>query len=382
MLFAACSGGKPKGGGNAPSSPSGGGSTVAASRPIPVTIATAVQKDVPIDVRAVGSVEPYSTVQVKSLVDGQIAKVHFQEGQFVKKDDILFTIDPRPFQAAVAQAEATVAKDQTTLTFAQRAAERSNILVKQKQISAEENDQSVAAAASAAAILKADQAAVETAKLKLQYCIIKSPIDGRTGNLDVNEGNVIKANADNPLVTIVQLEPIYITFSVSERYLGDIHKYNEKGPLKTEAMAPGNREHPITGKLTFINNQVDKTAGTIQLKSTVDNKDHGLWPGEYVDVVLTLTSIPNATVVPSQAVQVSQQGQTVFVVKPDSTVDLRQVVTGQTVGNETVIDSGLKPGEIAVTDGQLRLLPGSKVQEAKTPGQQAAQNGQKVASSQ
>jgi membrane fusion protein, multidrug efflux system len=338
-----------------------------AGQPVPVTVGTAVTRDIPVRIRAIGTAEPYTSVQVKSLIDGQITTSHFKEGQFVKKGDMLFTIDPRPYQAQLAAAEAALAKDTVTMKYAQRAASRSGALVKEKSVSAEQDEQVQSLAEAAAATIKVDEAAVESAKLKLDYASITSPIDGRTGNVTVNAGNVVKANGDTPLVTILQIQPIYVAFSVPERYIHDIREHFDKAPLNTEANLRGDELHPVVGKLTFVNNEVDKTAGTVLLKSTFDNQDKHLWPGQFVDVKLDLTTISNALLVPSQAVLASQQGQSVYVVKPDSTVELRQVMTGDVFEGQTIIQSGIKAGEKVVTDGQLRLVPGARVQVAESP---------------
>jgi membrane fusion protein, multidrug efflux system len=393
----------------------------AQSRPAPapaVPVGTAMAEDrmVPVQVATVGTVQAYTTVGVKSQVAGQIQQVHFKEGQDVKRGDLLFTIDPRPLEAALRQAEANVAKDraqvrQMEAALAQRRAEvaqmQANLerdlaqmetakvqeqryasLVQKELVAREQYDQVRTAMASlqatvqadraavenaqastqaaeamvdnARAVIQSDEAAVETARLQLAYTTIRAPMDGRTGNMLVQAGNVLKNNEDNPLVVIAQIRPIYISFAVPQQYLAAIKKYRADGTLKVEAI-PDPSLPPVAGAVTFMNNTVDPTTGTIQLKATFANSDNSLWPGQYLDVAMTLTTA-RAVVVPTQAVQPGQQGPFVFVVKPDSTVESRPVKIGRRLARESVIEQGLKGGERVVTDGQLRLVPGSRVE--------------------
>lgn len=335
--------------------------------PVPVTAGTVIQKTVPVQVRAIGNVETYSTIAVKSQIDGQLISVHFKEGQDVKKGDILFTIDPRPYEAALKQAEANLAKDSAQLENARVEVSRYVELVKKGYVAQEQYDQIRTNAAALEATVNADKALVENARLQLRYCFIYSPITGRTGNLMANQGNLIKANADNPMVTINQIQPIYVTFSVPEQYLSEIKKYMAGSKVKVEVYVTRDEDHPEEGVLTFIDNAVDMTTGTIKLKGTFANKEKRLWPGQFVNVILTLTTQPNAVVVPSQAIQTGQIGDYVFVIKRDLTVESRPVIIARTLDGETVVEKGLQPGDKVVTDGQLRLIPGAKV-EIKTSG--------------
>jgi multidrug efflux system membrane fusion protein len=357
---------------------------------VPVTVATVVQKNIPVQVRVIGTVEAYSTVSIKAQINGPVTKVYFKEGQDVKKGDLLFTIDPRPFEAAlkqaeanlardtaqVQQAEANLAKDMAQAKNAEVEAQRYAELIKKEVVSKEEYDQrrtnadafqaairaDQAAVDNAKAAVRADQAAVDNAKIQLGYCSIRSPIDGRTGSILVHEGNLVKANDTPALLVINQMTPIYVAFSVPEQQLSEIKKYTAAGKLDVEAIIPNDEKHPAQGVITFIDNAVDSATGTIRLKGTFANHERRLWPGQFVNVVLTLTTQPNAIVIPSQAVQTGQQGPFVFVVKPDLTVESRPIAVGRTVDGETVIEKGLPAGEKVVTDGQLRLVPGAKVE--------------------
>jgi multidrug efflux system membrane fusion protein len=328
---------------------------------VPVMADTVIQKTVPVEVRAIGNVQAYSTVSVKSMVAGEISQVHFKEGQDVKKGDPLFTIDPQPFEAALKQAQANLDKDKAVAQNAEADKKRYEFLIAKQAIARQQYDQIRTTAEAAAAVVRLDEAAVENAKVMLSYCFIHSPIDGRTGTLLITRGNVIKAN-DVPLITINQVIPIYVAFSVPEQSLAEIKRYRAKGPLKVEALLPNDAGDAEQGRLTFIDNAIDKTTGTILLKGTFANRRRRLWPGQFVDVVLRLAMQPDAIVIPSQAIQTSQTGQYVFVIKPDLTVEVRQVVVNRTLNNESIIDKGLKADEKVVTDGQLQLVPGAKVE--------------------
>lgn len=388
--------------------------------PVPVGVAAVEQRPVPLQVLAVGTVQAYTTVGVKSQVAGQVQTVHFKEGDEVRRGDLLFTIDPRPLEAAVRQAEANVAKDraqlrQTEAARGQRQAEitqaqanlerdlaqlanarvqeqRYSELVRKELVAREQYDQIRTALAATEATVAADRAAlenaqaasraaeamidnaraaisageamVETVRLQLAYTTIRAPMDGRTGNLLVQAGNVLKTGEDSPLVVIAQIRPIYVSFGVPERELDAIKTYRARGAVKVEAMLDGGRK-AVVGTVTFMNNTVDATTGTIQLKATFPNVDHALWPGQFVDVAVTLTT-ENALVVPAQAVQTGQKGPYVFVVKADSTVEARVVKVGRRLPREVTIDDGVKAGERIVTDGQLRLVPGARV-DVKPP---------------
>ena len=327
---------------------------------VPVMVAVAVQEAVAKELREIGTVEPYSTVSVKAKVGGELTEVHFREGQEVKKGDPLFTIDPRPFKADLDRAEANLASDVAKLKQAEDEEKRWGYMFKEGIGSQERYDQAHADASALRAAVEGDQAAVRTAKLNLDYCTIASPIDGRTGNLVLQRGNLVKADADSPLVVINQIKPIYVSFSVAEKDLPEIRERMASGTLEATATTPG-LDKPERGDLTFIDNQVDKTTGTIQLKATFKNEDLRLWPGQFANVMLKLGEQLKAILVPSQAVEAGQEGQYVYVVGPNMTVEMRNVVPGETVDGKTVIERGLKPGEQVVTDGQLRLVPGAKV---------------------
>ena len=343
-----------------------------AQRVVPVKIGDVTQQNVPVQINAIGNVEAYNTVSVKALVGGEIINVNFREGQDVHQGDLLFQIDPRPYEAALKQAEAALARDIAQAKNAEEQAKRYEILVQKDYVSRDQYDQLRANADALSAAVQADKANVDTARLQLAYCTIKSPIDGRVGSVLINRGNVVKAN-DVAMVTINKITPIYVTVSVPEQNLPEIKKYMAGGRLQVEAIVPGDEKHPAQGVLTFVNNAVDTTTGTIQLKATFENKDRRLWPGQFVNAVVTLTNQRNAVVMPSAALQAGQQGQYVFVVKPDFTVESRPVVIARSSGEIAVVAQGVKPGEKVVTDGQLNLIPGSRV-EVKGEQQQNAEN--------
>jgi multidrug efflux system membrane fusion protein len=356
----------------------------------PVTVATVVAKTVPVEIAAIGSVEAYSSIAVKTMVAGELQKVHFAEGQDVRKGALLFTIDERPFRTALDQAEANLARDKAMLTqleanlnrdiaqaaYAKAQAGRYAKLVEEGVISPEQSEQydteakarleaveaDKAALKTAQASIQADEAAVRSARVQLSFCSVISPIDGRTGSLLVNEGNIVKAN-ETVLVTINQLAPTYVSFSVPELYLPQIRRSLAAGPLQVEARVRSNDfSEPVIGRLSFIDNTVDHSTGTIRLKGTFPNQDRVLWPGEFVDTTLRVAQQIDVPVAPTRAVQTGQDGQYVFVVKNGQTVELRSVVAGKVVGQETVIEKGLQPGETVVTDGQLRLVNGTAIQ--------------------
>jgi multidrug efflux system membrane fusion protein len=352
-------------------------------------VTTVGSKTVPINVDVIGNVEAYSTISVRAQIGGQLTGVSFHEGDFVKKNDLLFTIDPRPYEAqlnqveanlardtaALKQAEANLAKDMANEKYSRAEAGRYQKLADQGIVSREQTDQiganadalsqgvqaDRAAIDSAKAQIVASKAAIENVKVQLSYTAIRSPIDGRTGNLTVKQGNIVAPNTME-LMTITELEPIYVTFSVPESQLGDIKKYMGQGKLPVYASPQDDSSQQETGVLTFIDNAVDATTGTIKLKGTFQNTDKKLWPGQFVRVRLQLTTRPNAVVVPNQAVQTGQDGQFVYVVKNDMRVEMRPVVTSTRIDQELVVDRGLEPGETIVTEGQLRLAPGSRVQ--------------------
>jgi membrane fusion protein, multidrug efflux system len=356
---------------------------------MPVTVASATTKDVPVEVRVIGTVEAYSTVAVKSQVTGELKQVHFKEGDEVRAGDRLFLVDPRPFEwelkrleanlqrnvAQGKQAQANLARDSAQAKLAEVETSRFERLVEQGIVAREEYDRARAnldaleaeVSADQAAIenseqaVRADRAASENARLQLDYSSIESPISGRTGSLMVHEGNVVKAN-ETPLVTINQISPLYVSFAVPEQTLPDIKRYMAAGNLRVVANPANDEQGAVQGELTFVDNAVDSNTGTIRLKATFANKERRLWPGQFVNVVMTLTRERGAVVVPSQAVQAGQSGPYVFVVKPDLSVESRPVIVGRTVGGEAVIARGVRSGERVVTDGHLRLVPGSIVE--------------------
>ncbi len=344
-------------------------------------------RDVPVEVRQIGAVEAVSVIAVKAQIGGELTKVLFKEGDDVHKGQQLFEIDPRPYQQAIDQAQAAVVKDEALIAQAQanlardtvqtanarEQAERYAALAKDGLISKDQNStyqttyntqtESLraddAAINSAKATLNVDRAALETAKLNLSYCYIKSPIEGRAGALLVQAGNLVKANDTTALVNINQMQPVDISFSVPEQLLGEIRTYSKEHPLPVTAVI--SPDHRVTGALNFIDNSVDNTTGTIKLKAEFPNPDRALWPGQFINVVMTLRTLRDVTVIPSEAVQSGQQGQFVFVVKPDGTVINRNVSLGEAVDNRIVVQSGVAPGDTVVTDGQLRLIPGAPV---------------------
>jgi len=332
--------------------------------PPPVIVGLVTKKTVPVELRAIGNVQAYSTVMVKSKVGGELVRVHLIEGQDVKKGDLLFTIDPRPYEAALKQVEANLQKDLAQAKHAREDAKRYEFLIQKGVVPQQQYDKSRAEADALEATVLADKAAVENAKIQLDYCSIRSPMDGRTGSLSVKQGNIIKAD-DITLLVINQIIPIDVSFSIPEQFLPEIRKQMASKKLQVEASSPQNDEGPDKGTITFVDNAVDTSTGTIRLKGTYANRERKLWPGQFVNVVLTLKEEPNVIVVPSQAIQTGQQGQYVFVVKPDLTVESRQVKAGRTVNGETVVQKGLQADERVVTDGQLRLYPGARV-EIKT----------------
>jgi multidrug efflux system membrane fusion protein len=326
----------------------------------PVSVAKVVAKDIPLQVKAIGTVEAYSTVQVKAQVSGPLVGVYFREGQYVKKGELLFKIDPRPFDIAVKQAEANLAKDQALLKTAEDDVGRYKGLAEKDYVTQERYDQIRANADVLRAAVKADEAVLDNARLELDYCTIASPLEGRTGRLMVQAGNLVKANDSTPLTVIYQISPIYVLFSVPEQNLPLIKKFMAQGGLKTEVI-PEMQTASVPGTLTFIDNGIDETTGTIALKATFPNADKALWPGQFLNVILTLTVEKNVVTIPTPAVQTGQNGMFVLVVKDNLTVELRPVEPERAYQGDTIIRSGLKPGETVVTDGQLRLVPGSRV---------------------
>lgn len=328
----------------------------------PVLVAQAILTNVPVLINPppVGHVVPYSSVTIRPQIGGIISEVNFKEGQEVSKGDLLFTIDSRGTQAALAAARAALARDTAQRQNAQIQFAREEKLFQQKLVSQDEFDTSKAALDALIGTVSADESAVTNALLNLEFTKIRAPFDGRTGSLQFHEGNVVKA-PDDTLLTINQLHPIYVVFAVAERYLPEIKKQMKARPLAVTAAYENLDGPPPEGKLTFIDNTVDTTTGTILLKATFDNEDNELWPGQFVQVTLMLSELTNAVVVPTQAVQTGQNGQFIYIVKPDQTVEQRPVTTSISHDGETVVEKGLVAGETVVTDGQLRLVPGVKV---------------------
>jgi membrane fusion protein, multidrug efflux system len=331
--------------------------------PVPVLAATVEQKDVPLQVHAIGAVEAYSTVSVKTQITGELTGVFFKEGEDVTKGQLIFTLDKRPLEADVRRAEGALARDEAQAQNALSEQKRYESLVKAGVVSTQEYDRVASNAAALEAAVRADKGALENARVQLVYASIYSPINGRTGNLLVHQGNMIKANDVPALVNINQVEPIYVTFTVPQQYLADVKQYSRSGSLPVQAVIPGDSHGAIIGKLSFIDNTVDSSTGTIKLKGVFANSDRRLWPGLFVDAYLTLKTQNNALVIPSQAIQNGQQGQFVYVIKEDSTVEARVITTSEAQqAGQVIVQKGLAVGERIVTDGQLRLVPGSKVQ--------------------
>jgi multidrug efflux system membrane fusion protein len=332
---------------------------------VPVTTAAVMTKTVPVRIYAIGNVEPYTTVAVKARVDGQIVSVHFKEGDEVRQGSVLFEIDPRPFAAALKQAQANLLKDRALLDRANEQEKRYKDLLAKNFISADAYEQVRTNAETAKATVAADEAAIESARLSVEYCTIRSPITGYAGRIQIQQGNLVKANDANPLVTINQIVPVFASFSIPEQNIGDVRSHQAQGDLRVEATFPSKAHAPVAGRLSFLDNSADTTTGTIKLKAEFANVDKALWPGQFVNVVLTLYEQKDAVVTPSAAVQSGPNGQYVFVVKPDMTVELRNIKVSRAEGEDTVVASGLVPGDQVVTVGQLRLAPGSRVSVGK-----------------
>jgi len=355
---------------------------------VPVVVAKATRESVPTELRVIGTVEASAIVQVKSQIAGELVSVNFTEGQTVKQGDLMFRIDPRPYQdalqqaqaalerdrAQIAQSQAQLARDKAQADYADAEATRQAELSKGGLTPKSTLDQAQSTAASARATeratqasidtakaaLASDEAAVSTARLNLSYCDIHAPLSGRTGNLLVHAGNLVKVN-DVPLVVIHKVSPIFVNFNVPEQHLGAIRRLSAGHRLQVQAISQDDAGKIANGYLSVIDNTVDTTTGTIHLKATFENADGMLWPGQFVTSVLKLDTIQDATVVPSEAVQSGQQGQYVYAVNPNNSVEIRKVSAGRTFGSKTIIDSGVQPGDTVVTDGQLRLFPGATV---------------------
>jgi multidrug efflux system membrane fusion protein len=338
----------------------------APKKAVPVVVGSVIRKSVPVQLTAIGNVQPSATVSVRSLVGGTIVGVHFKEGQDVRKGDLLFSIDPRPFEQAVKQAEAAIAKDKAQAENGRMQAERYKSLIEKNLIAQDQYDQMRTNAESFEATLRADRAALENARIQLGHCSVRSPIDGRTGNILIHPGNIIKDGDALTLVVVNQINPLYVVFSLPEKNLLEIRKYMAKERLKVEARIPNDAKPAEEGVLSFVDNTIDNSTGTIQVKGMFLNKDQRLWPGQFVNVILTLSVQPDAIVVPSKAIQTGQQGQYVYVVKSDLTVEARAVIVDRSMNEESIISRGLSPDEAVVVDGQLQLVPGIKVEIKKS----------------
>jgi multidrug efflux system membrane fusion protein len=332
---------------------------------VPVSAAQVVSRTMPVRLTAIGNVESFTTVAVKARVDGQLNSVKFKEGDEVRQGSVMFEIDPRPFAANLKQAQANLAKDRALFDRASEQEKRYKDLLSKNFISPDAYEQVRTNTETAAATVSADEAAIENAKLSLEYCTIRSPVTGYAGRIQIQQGNLVKANDTNPLVTVNQVVPIYASFSVPEQNISDIRKYQADGVLKVEAAFTNAAHAPVAGKLSFVDNTADMTTGTIKLKAEFPNTDKALWPGQFVNVVLTLYEQKDAVVAPSAAVQSGPSGPYVYVVKPDQTVEMRAIKIARADGDDTVVASGLQAGEQVVIVGQLRLAPGTKVSVSK-----------------
>jgi multidrug efflux system membrane fusion protein len=339
-----------------------GGGRGGQNAPVPVTVADVVQKSMPITIQGIGTVIAASTVAVHAQITGELTSVNFKEGDEVQEGQVLVTLDKRPLEAALAQAEAQLAKDKAQATNARMQATRYQDLLKRGIATREQVDTAVSSAAALDATVVADEANVDNAKVQVQYATIRAPMTGRTGLLQVHPGNLVRANDTQAIVTINRITPVYVSFSIPEAQLPSLKRYMaQDGTLPVSAAPPVDATKPSMGRVNFIDNFIDPTTGTIKIKGTFPNEDRRLWPGQFVNVTVTLTQDPDAIVVPSAAVQNSQTGQYVYVVKPDKTTEMRTVKVARPAGDDLVIESGVRGGETVVTDGFLRLVPGSHV---------------------
>jgi len=333
----------------------------AAQDAVPVTVATVVRKSMPLEVRVIGTVEPSSSVAVRAQVTGELTTVSFTEGDDVREGQVLFTLDRRPLELALQQSRANLERDMAQAANAASQAARIQQLADRGIATREQVQTGNTNAAALEATVAADRAAVENATVQLQYATITAPISGRTGALIVHEGNLVRANDTSPLVVINRMMPVNVSFGIPEAQLPSFKRFLAERTLRVEASAPNETGPASAGSISFVDNAVDQTTGTIKIKGSFPNQDLRLWPGQFVNVVVTLTTDPSAIVVPTAAVQAGQQGQFVFVVKPDQTVALQPVTIARTNGLEAIVSQGLKAGDIVITDGQIRLVPGSHI---------------------
>jgi multidrug efflux system membrane fusion protein len=367
-----------EGGADAPAAAAG--QATGAARPgggagggaVPVTVSTVVQQAVPVEIQVIGAVEPLATVPVRAQITGELTSVNFREGEDVSKGQVLFTLDRRPLEAVLAQAEANLARDVAQAANARAQAVRYQDLALRGIATKEQVDTTRTAATALEAVVEADNASIENAKVQLQYATITAPLSGRTGALAVHPGSLVRANDSAPLVTINQVAPISVTFAVPERQLAELKRYMAQGSVRVQAEIPGDTARE-TGRVAFVDNLIDRSTGTIRVKGTFDNGGRRLWPGQFVNVTVTLTTVADAVTVPSIAVQTGPQGQYLYIVTKEQAAEMRPIIIERTRGDDTVIASGVVPGETVVTDGQLRLTPGSKV-AVKSPD--AGQRGQ------
>jgi membrane fusion protein, multidrug efflux system len=337
---------------------------------IPVTAGTAVTEDVPVFLHGIGTVQAYNSVSIKSRVDGQIVKIDFKEGQDVKEGDLLFQIDPRGYQAALEQAQAAKQKDEANLVGAQADLERYEKLLTPGWQTRQSYDQQKAQVAQLQAAIKGDEAQINTAKINLGYTDIRSPIDGRLGARLVDKGNIVHANDNTALVMITELKPIFVSFTLPQETLDDVHENNKQAPLVVRAYSGDGKRQLAEGKLTLIDNMIDQTTGTIHLKARFDNDDERLWPGEFVSLRVILSTRLGVATVPQQTVQQGPNGHYAYVIKPDNTVERRGVEVASIQDGTAVITKGLSAGERIVVDGQFRLTEGVRVNPtpAASPG--------------
>ncbi|MGE0392877.1 MAG: efflux RND transporter periplasmic adaptor subunit [Vicinamibacterales bacterium] len=327
---------------------------------MPVTVTTVARRSVPIEIQAIGAVEPLATVSVRAQITGELTSVNFREGDDVAKGQVLFTLDRRPLEAVLAQAEANLARDMAQAANARAQAVRYQDLAQRGIATKEQVDTTRTAATALEAVVEADKASIENARVQLQYATITAPLSGRTGALMVHPGSLVRANDTAPLVVINQVAPISVSFAVPERQLAELKRYMAKGSVRVHAEIPG-ETNTETGRVAFVDNLIDRSTGTIRVKGTFDNGGRRLWPGQFVNVTVTLTTVPDAVTVPTVAVQTGPQGQFLYIVTKEQAAEMRPITIERTRGDETIIASGVVPGETVVTDGQLRLTPGSRV---------------------
>lgn len=360
VLTLGCSPGAGGGAAAQPASRGGAPGGAGPGGPVPVTVATAARKTVPLEIQVIGTVEPESTVAVHAQITGSLTAVHFREGDDVTQGQALFSLDRRPLEAALAQAEAALARDVAQAANARAQAARYQDLAQRGIATKEQVEQTRTSATALDATVEADRAIIENAKVQLQYATIAAPISGRTGALMVHPGSLIRGSDSAPLVVINQISPVAVAFGVPETRLAELKRYLSLGAVAVAARVPGG-DGEDTGRISFVDNAVDRSTGTIKVKGTFDNRARRLWPGQFANVTITLTRVPNTVTVPSVAVQVGPQGQFVYLVKPDQTAEVRPVTVARIQGDESIIESGLTGEETVVTDGQLRLTPGSRV---------------------